>query len=166
MFPNISNQVDFPALEEKILDFWNQYQIYTQSLQQRKADGREYVFYDGPPFATGLPHYGHLLAGTIKDVIPRYQTMRGRYVERRFGWDCHGLPVENEMEKQLNLNSKRDIESFGIDKFNESCRSIVLRYTAEWEKIVNRMGRWVDFRNGYRTMDRNYMESIWWVFLL
>ena len=164
MFPNVSNQVSFPDLESEILDFWTQYDIFSRSLNQRKNEGSEYVFYDGPPFATGLPHYGHLLAGTIKDVIPRYQTMCGKYVQRGFGWDCHGLPVENEMEKQLALNSKREIENFGIDKFNESCRSIVLRYTSEWERVVNRMGRWVDFKNGYRTMDRNYMESIWWVF--
>lgn len=162
-FQNISNQVNFPELECEILRFWQESGIFQKSLDQRRG-GREFVFYDGPPFATGLPHYGHLLAGTIKDVVPRYQTMRGNYVERRFGWDCHGLPVENEMEKQLNLNSKRDIETYGIDKFNEACRSIVLRYTAEWEKVVNRMGRWVDFRHGYRTMDRNFMESIWWVF--
>ncbi|WP_294505916.1 isoleucine--tRNA ligase [uncultured Victivallis sp.] len=162
-FKNISNQVHFPELECEILEFWRSSDIFKKSLDQRRG-GREFVFYDGPPFATGLPHYGHLLAGTIKDVVPRYQTMRGNYVERRFGWDCHGLPVENEMEKQLNLSSKRDIEAYGIDKFNEACRSIVLRYTAEWEKVVNRMGRWVDFRNGYRTMDRSFMESIWWVF--
>ena len=162
-FQNISNQVTFPELETEILKFWQESGIFEKSLEQRRG-GDEFVFYDGPPFATGLPHYGHLLAGTIKDVVPRYQTMRGKYVERRFGWDCHGLPVENEMEKQLNLSSKRDIEAYGIDKFNEACRSIVLRYTSEWEKIVNRMGRWVDFRNGYRTMDRSFMESIWWVF--
>lgn len=162
-FKNISNQVDFPALENEVLKFWQENRIFEKSLEQRKS-GQEFVFYDGPPFATGLPHYGHLLAGTIKDVVPRYQTMCGKYVERRFGWDCHGLPVENEMEKQLKLTSKRDIENYGIDNFNEACRSIVLRYTSEWEHVVNRMGRWVDFRNGYRTMDRNFMESIWWVF--
>ncbi len=162
-FPEISNQVDFPAMEREILEFWQEKDIFARSLAQR-ADADEFVFYDGPPFATGLPHYGHLLAGTIKDVVPRYQTMRGKYVERRFGWDCHGLPVENEMEKQLKLSSKRDIENYGIGNFNEACRSIVLRYTSEWEQVVNRMGRWVDFRNGYRTMDRDFMESIWWVF--
>ncbi len=162
-FKTISNQVVFPELETEIQKFWQESKIFEKSLEQRKGN-TEFVFYDGPPFATGLPHYGHLLAGTIKDVIPRYQTMRGKYVERRFGWDCHGLPVENEMEKQLNLSSKRDIETYGINKFNESCRSIVLRYTSEWETIVNRMGRWVDFRHGYRTMDRSFMESIWWVF--
>ena len=162
-FPDISNQVNFPQVEEEVLKFWLDNKVFDQSLEARK-NNEEFVFYDGPPFATGLPHYGHLLAGTIKDVIPRYQTMRGKYVERRFGWDCHGLPVENEMEKTLKLNSKRDIEAYGIDNFNEACRSIVLRYTSEWERIVNRMGRWVDFRNGYRTMDRDFMESIWWVF--
>lgn len=162
-FKNISNQVNFPALECEVLEFWKESGIFEKSLKQRKG-GPEYVFYDGPPFATGLPHYGHLLAGTIKDVVPRYQTMRGNYVERSFGWDCHGLPVENEMEKVLKLQSKRDIEAYGVDKFNEACRSIVLRYTSEWETVVTHMGRWVDFRRGYRTMDRNFMESVWWVF--
>ncbi|MBS1453339.1 MAG: isoleucine--tRNA ligase [Lentisphaeria bacterium] len=162
-FKNISNQVNFPELECEILEFWQNSGIFKKSLEQRKG-APEYVFYDGPPFATGLPHYGHLLAGTIKDVIPRYRTMRGNCVERSFGWDCHGLPVENEMEKVLHLQSKRDIEAYGIDKFNEACRSIVLRYTSEWETVVTRMGRWVDFRRGYRTMDRNFMESVWWVF--
>jgi isoleucyl-tRNA synthetase len=135
-FPDISNQVNFPQVEEEILKYWLDNKVFNQSLEARK-NCEEFVFYDGPPFATGLPHYGHLLAGTIKDVIPRYQTMRGKYVERRFGWDCHGLPVENEMEKTLKLNSKRDIEAYGIDNFNEACRSIVLRYTSEWERIVN-----------------------------
>ncbi len=162
-FKEVGSQADFPAMEREILEFWDREQVFAKSLEQRE-NAREYVFYDGPPFATGLPHYGHLLAGTIKDVVPRYQTMRGKHVSRRFGWDCHGLPVENEMEKQLNLSSKREIENYGIANFNEACRSIVLRYTSEWEKIVRRMGRWVDFKNGYRTMDRNYMESIWWVF--
>ena len=126
-FKNISNQVNFPELETDVLEFWKNSNIFQKSLEQRKG-APEYVFYDGPPFATGLPHYGHLLAGTIKDVVPRYRTMRGNYVERSFGWDCHGLPVENEMEKKLNLNNKRDIEKYGIANFNEACRSIVLRY--------------------------------------
>ncbi len=163
MFKQVSSQTDFAKLEKEILNFWEDRQIFEKSVEARKNQ-REYVFYDGPPFATGLPHYGHLLAGTIKDVIPRYQTMKGRRVERVFGWDCHGLPVEYEMEKTLNLSGKRQIEEYGIDKFNEACRGIVLRYTSEWEKIVKRMGRWVDFKNGYRTMDTKYMESIWWVF--
>ncbi len=163
MFKDVNNNVNFAKQEEEILNFWLSNGIFQKSLDNRKGSP-EYVFYDGPPFATGLPHYGHLLAGTIKDVVPRYQTMTGKYVHRTFGWDCHGLPVENEMEKELALKSKKDIENYGIDNFNEACRSIVLRYTNEWEKVVNRMGRWVDFRNGYRTMDINYMESIWWVF--
>lgn len=162
-FKPVSNQPDFPAMENGVLAFWELNQTFQRSLEQNK-NNPEYVFYDGPPFATGLPHYGHLLAGTIKDVVPRYQTMRGKYVKRTFGWDCHGLPVEYEMEKALALSGKKDIEAYGIDKFNEACRSIVLRYTKDWETVVRRMGRWVDFENGYRTMDRDYMESIWWVF--
>lgn len=163
MFEAVNNQPDFPEIEKKVLQYWDTEDTFKKSLENRKGN-EEFIFYDGPPFATGLPHYGHLLAGTIKDVIPRYQTMRGKYCDRVFGWDCHGLPVENEMEKELNLSSKKDIEDFGIDKFNESCRGIVLRYTGEWEKVVRRMGRWVDFQRGYRTMDLSYMESIWWVF--
>jgi len=163
MFHESSNKVNFSDKEKAILEFWNTKEVFKKSLEIRK-DSEEFVFYDGPPFATGLPHYGHLLAGTLKDIIPRYQTMKGKYVDRRFGWDCHGLPVEYEMEKQLNISGKKEIEDYGIDKFNEACRSIVLRYTAEWEKTVNRMGRWVDFRNDYKTMDLSYMETIWWVF--
>jgi isoleucyl-tRNA synthetase len=163
MFKKVSPQVNFSGEEEAVLRFWKDNGVFEKSLEQRRGSD-EYVFYDGPPFATGLPHYGHLLAGTIKDVIPRYQTMRGKYVERVFGWDCHGLPVENEMEKELEISRKHEIEAYGIDKFNESCRKIVLRYTGEWEKVVHRMGRWVDFDKGYRTMDMSYMESIWWVF--
>ncbi|MDD5599070.1 MAG: class I tRNA ligase family protein, partial [Victivallaceae bacterium] len=163
MFEPVNNHPEFSGMEEEVLKFWEKEQCFKKSLDSRKGC-EEFVFYDGPPFATGLPHYGHLLAGTIKDVVPRYQTMRGKYVERVFGWDCHGLPVENEMEKELDLRDKKEIEEYGIDKFNEACRSIVLRYTSEWEETVKRMGRWVDFENGYRTMDLNYMESIWWVF--
>ena len=163
MFEKVSSKINFPQLELEILKFWKDEDIFKRSVKQR-SDNDEYVFYDGPPFATGLPHYGHLLAGTIKDVVPRYQTMCGKYVERVFGWDCHGLPVENEMEQELGIKSKKGIEEYGIGKFNESCRKIVLRYTSEWEQTVKRIGRWVDFENGYRTMDRNYMESIWWVF--
>lgn len=163
MFKPANNKVNFPALENDILAFWKTDRTFEKSLEQRRG-ADEFVFYDGPPFATGLPHYGHLLAGTIKDIIPRYQTMRGNYVERRFGWDCHGLPVEYEMEQELNISGKRDIEELGIDVFNEKCRSIVLRYTQEWREIVTRMGRWVDFDNDYKTMDLPFMESIWWVF--
>lgn len=163
MFNSVKTPPDLPGVEKEVLKFWSDNSIFEKSLEQRK-NAEEYIFFDGPPFATGLPHYGHLLAGTIKDVIPRYQTMRGKFVDRGFGWDCHGLPVEYEMEKSLEISGKKQIEEYGIGKFNEDCRSIVLRYTDEWERIVTRMGRWVDFNRGYRTMDLDYMESIWWVF--
>lgn len=163
MLDAVSNKVDFPKMEKDVLSFWEQDEIFKKSLEQR-VGCEEFLFYDGPPFATGMPHYGHLLAGTIKDIVPRYQTMRGKYVERRFGWDCHGLPVEYEMEQELNISGKKDIEALGVDVFNEKCRSIVLRYTEEWRQVVTRMGRWVDFDNDYKTMDAHYMESIWWMF--
>lgn len=134
-----------------------------RSIEERQGSPL-FSFYDGPPFATGLPHYGHLLAGTIKDVIPRYKTMQGFCVPRTFGWDCHGLPVENEIEKAHELSGASSIESFGIAKFNEECRKIVLRYTGEWKKTIDRMGRWVDLEKTYRTMDPSFMESVWWVF--
>ena len=163
MLEPVPSNVSFPQLEEDVVRFWREHGTFKKSMEQRRGNAA-YVFYDGPPFATGLPHYGHLLAGTIKDVIPRYQTMLGKHVPRTFGWDCHGLPVENEMEKELGITSKSEIEKYGIGKFNEACRGIVLRYTKEWEQVVERIGRWVDFEHGYRTMDRDYMESIWWVF--
>ena len=163
MFKPVSNKVSFPALEQEILRFWEEQATFQKSLDQRRG-AREYVFYDGPPFATGLPHYGHLLAGTIKDIVPRYQTMRGRYVERRFGWDCHGLPIEALAQEQLGLSGTGAIRERGVDVFNETCRSLVLRYVAEWRKTVTRMGRWVDFDHDYKTMDVAYMETIWWVF--
>jgi len=153
----------FPEEEEKILKFWEDESIFELSLQQREGKPL-FSFYDGPPFATGLPHYGHLLAGTLKDVIPRYKTMKGFYVPRRFGWDCHGLPVENEIEKAKELSGAPAIEAFGISRFNEECRSIVLRYTREWKEVVARSGRWVDFSKTYKTMDKSFMESVWWVF--
>ena len=150
-------------MERAVLEFWEENDVFRESLDARR-DGEEFIFYDGPPFATGLPHYGHLLASAIKDAVPRYQTMRGRFADRVFGWDCHGLPVEYEMEKTLGLSGKKAIEEYGIGKFNEACRSIVTRYTREWREVVSRTGRWVDFDRGYKTMDLNYMESIWWVF--
>lgn len=153
----------FPTMEERILSFWDKEQIFQKSIDEKSEKDR-WSFYDGPPFATGLPHYGHLLAGTIKDVVPRYWTMRGKKVRRRFGWDCHGLPIEFEVEKKLNLKGRKDILSFGVGHFNEECRSIVLRYTQEWEQTVKRMGRWIDFRNDYKTMDLSFMESVWNVF--
>lgn len=163
MFKTVNPKPNFPEMEESILKFWQENNIFEKSIEQRSADN-EFVFYDGPPFATGLPHYGHLVPGTIKDVIPRYQAMKGKRVYRRFGWDCHGLPVENEIRKQLGISAHSDIEKFGVAKYNDACRSIVLRYTNEWKQEITRMGRWVDFEHGYRTMDTDYMESIWWVF--
>jgi isoleucyl-tRNA synthetase len=162
VYKPVDGGVSFPKLEEDILNFWQEQHIFERSVAQR-AGGDEFVFYDGPPFATGLPHFGHFVPSTIKDIIPRYQTMRGKHVERRFGWDCHGLPVENLIEKELHLNSKTDIETYGIAAFNEACRAAVLRYVQEWRHIITRLGRWVDFDHDYKTMDSDYMESIWWV---
>lgn len=156
-------QPQFPQWEKEISGFWKDRKIFEQSISMR-PESRPYVFYDGPPFATGLPHYGHILASTIKDVVGRYFTMRGYRVERVWGWDCHGLPIENIIEKDLNLQSKRDIEAYGIANFNEACRATVMQYAAEWKQVVDRIGRWVDMDHAYKTMDRNFMESVWWVF--
>ncbi|WP_284452514.1 class I tRNA ligase family protein, partial [Parachlamydia acanthamoebae] len=153
----------FDEREKQVLKFWQENHIFEKSLQQRQNHPL-FIFYDGPPFATGLPHYGHILAGTVKDVVLRYKTMKGFYVPRRFGWDCHGLPVENEIEKTFGLSGASSIEKFGISRFNEECRNIVLRYTEEWKTTVNRMGRWVEFDRTFRTMDQPFMESVWWVF--
>ncbi len=160
---NVSESLSFPEAEEKVLAFWREAGIFDKSLTKDSPKG-EYVFYDGPPFATGTPHYGHLVASVMKDVVPRYQTMRGYRVARKWGWDCHGLPIENIVEKELGTKSKKDIEEIGIGKFNDLCRSKVLTYAAEWEKVIGRLGRWVDFANAYKTMDLDYMESIWWTF--
>ncbi len=160
---NINKDESFSKREEKVLDFWKENKIFQRSVEQRK-DSSLFSFYDGPPFATGLPHYGNLLASVLKDIIPRYKTMKGFYVPRRFGWDCHGLPVENEIEKAKELSGHEFVARYGIGQFNDECEKIVLRYTKEWEKTVNRIGRWVDFSNTYKTMDITYMESVWWVF--
>ncbi|MBR6153777.1 MAG: isoleucine--tRNA ligase [Treponema sp.] len=162
MYKPVDPKVDFPKQEEEILKYWAEHDTFKKSVSQREG-AEEYVFYDGPPFATGLPHFGHFIPSTIKDIIPRYQTMKGKKVDRRFGWDCHGLPIENLIEKELNINSKHEIEAMGIDKFNDACRASVLRYTKEWRQTITRMGRWVDFDNDYKTMNPEYMESIWWV---
>nr|PZN91589.1 MAG: isoleucine--tRNA ligase [bacterium] len=157
----------FPELEKKVLEYWEADGTFEASIEQRPAGengSNEFVFYDGPPFANGLPHYGHLLTGYVKDVVPRYQTMRGRRVERRFGWDCHGLPAEVEAERQLGISHKSEIEEMGVAKFNEACRSSVLRYTREWRDYVTRQARWVDFENDYKTLDLDYMESVMWAF--
>jgi len=166
MFNPVNPKQSFPKLEEDIIQYWKENGTFKKSIEHPAGvdKPKDYSFYDGPPFATGLPHYGHLLAGTLKDVVPRYWTMQGYRIERNWGWDCHGLPVENLVEEELKLGSKTDIEEYGIDKFNESCRSVVLRYTEEWKKTVERMGRWIDMENDYKTMNPEYMESIWWVF--
>lgn len=149
--------------EEEVLAFWNEKKIFEKTLAKDAPKG-DFIFYDGPPFATGLPHYGHILAGTIKDAIPRYKTMQGYRVPRRWGWDCHGLPLENQIEKELGLKSKRDIEVLGVGKFNEAARDAVLRYADDWKRIIPRFGRFVDMENDYRTMDATYTESVWWAF--
>ncbi len=149
--------------EEETLAFWVERDIFNKSVEKDAPKG-EYVFYDGPPFATGLPHYGHIVASVIKDVVPRFWTMRGYSVPRVWGWDCHGLPIENIVEKELGFKHKKDILGFGVDKFNETCRARVLTYAEEWEKIIPRIGRWADMKNAYRTMDKPFMESVWWVF--
>ncbi len=153
----------FSEREERILKLWREQKIFETSLKARE-NCKHFSFYDGPPFATGLPHYGHILAGTLKDVVARYKTMKGFHVPRRFGWDCHGLPVENEIEKVHNFTGAAAIEEFGIANFNEECRKIVFRFVEEWKKTVERMGRWVEFDRTYKTMDKSYMESVWWVF--
>jgi len=153
----------FSKIEEQILNFWQKNKIFEKTLAKESPKGN-FVFYDGPPFATGTPHYGHVVASLMKDVIPRFWTMKGYHVERKWGWDCHGLPIENLIEKELNLKSKKDIEEFGIDKFNMACETSVLRYANVWKKFIPRIGRWVDMERDYRTMDLNYMESIWWIF--
>jgi len=163
MFKPIDPKPDFPKLEEEILKFWEDNKVFEKSLEQT-SHGEPYTFYDGPPFATGLPHYGHILASTVKDLFPRYQTMKGRFVRRRWGWDTHGLPIEELVERKLGISGKKDIERIGIAKFNETCRSVVMEFVSEWRKTVRRIARWVDFDHSYKTMDRDFMESVWWGF--
>ncbi|OGF26472.1 hypothetical protein A2477_02305 [Candidatus Falkowbacteria bacterium RIFOXYC2_FULL_47_12] len=167
-------------IEEEVLNFWDKNKIFEKSVTSpptpllkrpplnlplgKGEKTKEYVFYDGPPFATGTPHYGHIVASIMKDVVPRYFTMKGYRVERKWGWDCHGLPIENIVEKEMKTKSKKDIVEMGVDKFNEACRSKVLTYVDEWKKVIRRLGRWADMDNAYKTMDKDYMESIWWVF--
>ncbi|MDO8556352.1 MAG: isoleucine--tRNA ligase [Nanoarchaeota archaeon] len=149
--------------EQGIADFWKKHKLFEKSVDSRPVD-KQFVFYDGPPFATGTPHYGHILGLTCKDLFPRYWTMKGYRVERRWGWDCHGLPIENIVEKKLGFKDKKEIEKMGIDKFNEACRAQVLTFVQEWKKTVDRLGNWIDFDNAYKTMDNSYMESVWWIF--
>ncbi|MEN1729476.1 MAG: class I tRNA ligase family protein, partial [Pseudomonadota bacterium] len=155
----------FVAAEHEVLEFWRRERIFERSLEATE-DGQPYIFYDGPPFATGLPHHGHLVASTIKDIIPRYFTMKGRYVSRRFGWDCHGLPIEQEINKQYEsegMNAHDVVDKLGVAGYNDACRAIVQRYTSQWRDTITRLGRWVDFDHDYKTMDPWYMESVWWV---
>ncbi|MEN8160705.1 MAG: isoleucine--tRNA ligase, partial [Myxococcota bacterium] len=161
-YPDVPAQPSFPEIEERVHARWREERSFPRSVEQRPAGANEFVFYDGPPFANGLPHFGHLLTSYVKDVVPRYQTLRGRRVERRFGWDCHGLPAELEAEKQLGISGRKAIQDYGIERFNEYCRTSVLRYTEQWQEIVTRAGRWVDFQNDYKTMDLSYMESVLW----
>jgi isoleucyl-tRNA synthetase len=147
--------------EEEILAFWKDQRVFERSVEKRAPKG-DFIFYDGPPFATGLPHHGSLLSSIIKDVVPRYKTMRGYRVPRRWGWDCHGLPIESLVEKNLGLKTKKDILEVGIEKFNETARSLVLQYVDEWRTYIDRVGRWVDYDNSYKTMDNTYIETVWW----
>jgi len=164
-FPGLPKAINFAREEEVVLELWDRLDAFKRSVENKKAAGASpYTFYDGPPFATGLPHYGHLVASAIKDTVARYWTMRGHYVERRFGWDTHGLPIEMETEKALGLPGPQAIRDFGVAKFNEACRAGVLKYTAEWRRVIRRLGRWVDFDNDYKTLDKSFMESVWWVF--
>jgi isoleucyl-tRNA synthetase len=164
-FKAVKKDYNFVNEEHVVLDLWDRLDTFKRSISQSKArGGTAYSFYDGPPFATGLPHYGHIVASTIKDMVARYWTMRGHFVERRFGWDTHGLPIEMETEKALGLLGPQSIRDYGIDKFNEACRAGVLRHTKDWRRVIRRVGRFVDFDNDYKTMDRSFMESVWWVF--
>jgi isoleucyl-tRNA synthetase len=164
-YPDVAAQPNFPQIEEGVLAFWEADRTFEASVEQHPRSGEsEFVFYDGPPFANGLPHYGHLLTGFVKDAVPRYRTMSGKRVERRFGWDCHGLPAEAEAERQLGISGRQAITEFGIDKFNEHCRTSVLQYTSDWRRYVTRQARWVDFDNDYKTLDVPYMESVMWAF--
>ena len=158
----VDAQMNFPKMEQEVLQYWKENHIFEKSVGERDARP-EFVFYDGPPFATGLPHYGHLLQSIVKDIFPRYKTMTGHRVERRWGWDCHGLPIENLVEKELGFKNKKDIEAYGVEKFNELCRSKVLQFAEDWKVYVERLGRFVDMENSYFTMSPEYMESVWWV---
>lgn len=162
-FNEVDSKQSFPDMEHNLLKFWEDESIFEESVARRKQQ-KKYVFFDGPPFANGLPHYGHILANALKDAVTRYWTMKGYYVPRTNGWDCHGLPVEYEIEKELEISGKKDIEKYGIENFNEKCRESVFKYTSEWEKLLRRIGRWLDHEETYATLQNDYMESIWWVF--
>ena len=164
---SVAPNPSFPNMEETVLKYWDKDDTFNKSVERNPSGDHsqnEFVFFDGPPFANGLPHYGHLLTGYAKDVIPRYQTMKGRKVNRVFGWDTHGLPAELEAQKELGIDSVDQIEKMGIDKFNDACRASVLKYTHEWQDYVHRQARWVDFEHGYKTLNIPYMESVMWAF--
>ena len=166
-YPTVASHPNLPEIERAMLDRWAAADTFQTSIDQRAAGeygSNEFVFYDGPPFANGLPHYGHLLTGYVKDAVPRYQTIRGQRVERRFGWDCHGLPAEVKAEQELGISGHPEITEFGIDRFNDACRTSVLQYTGDWREYVTRQARWVDFDNDYKTLDLSYMESVMWAF--
>ncbi|PKU36303.1 isoleucine--trna cytoplasmic [Limosa lapponica baueri] len=163
MVQQVPENITFPKEEEKILELWKNLNCFQECLKQSKNRPR-FNFYDGPPFATGLPHYGHILAGTIKDIVTRFAHQSGFHVDRRFGWDCHGLPVEYEIDKTLGIKGPEDVAKMGIEEYNNQCRGIVMRYSKEWEFSVTRLGRWIDFENDYKTLYPEFMESVWWVF--
>ena len=160
--PDRASSFSFVAMEHRVLGLWERHDVFQRSLASAD-DEKPYIFYDGPPFATGLPHHGHLVGSVLKDIVPRYWTMKGHHVERRFGWDCHGLPIEQEIDKTLGMSAAETVARIGVAGYNAECRAIVERYVAEWRKTITRLGRWVDFDNDYKTMDAWYMESVWWV---
>ena len=164
IFSDVPEKISLADKERETLDFWDKINVFQRSIDQAREEGRErWVFFDGPPFATGMPHYGHILAGTIKDIVARFWAQNGRLVERKWGWDCHGLPIEYEMQQTLNISTRAEILEMGIPAFNKECRSVVLKYAQEWRRIVRRMARWVDMDHDYKTMDMPYMETVWWV---
>ncbi len=164
MFKKVSPKKNYAEMEKEVLSFWKEKKIFQKSVENRPID-KTYSFYDGPPFITGVPHYGTLLSSIVKDCIPRFWTMKGFRVERRWGWDCHGLPAENMVEKKLGIKSKNEIENVvGVDKFNQSCFAETSKIADEWENVIDRIGRWVEFKGAYKTMDNDYMESVWWAF--
>lgn len=162
MFKKVDSKVDLVKLEEKILDFWKKNDIFEKSLKKSEGD-KKFVFYEGPPTANGAPGVHHVLSRVYKDIFPRYKTMKGYYVPRKAGWDTHGLPVELEMEKELNINSKKEIEEIGIEKFNKLCRQSVMRYEEDWKKLTKRIGFWLDMDNAYFTFKNDYIETVWWI---
>jgi isoleucyl-tRNA synthetase len=163
MFKKVDSRKKYSEMEKEVMRFWKEDGTFQKSVELRSKD-KYYSFYDGPPFITGVPHYGTLLSSIVKDAVPRYFTMKGYRVERRWGWDCHGLPAENMVEKKLGLKSKKDIEKIGVGKFNEACLRETSQIASEWEDVIDRIGRWVEFKGAYKTMDKGYMESVWWAF--